>query len=149
MDRRRPTADFVVEKPGEGIQLVVEAKNTSAPSPEWAARFLRNLFVHAQIPDAPFYLLALRDHLYLWHHPNGEVGAPDYEGDTASALQPYLIRLSNSLESLSERSFEMLIYAWLSDVIAGAPETEQLSWLKDSGLSESIRDGVIITQAAA
>jgi hypothetical protein len=149
MDERRPSADFVVEKPGEGIQLVVEAKNTPAPSPEWAARFLRNLLVHAQIPDAPFFLLALRDHLYLWRRPNGEIGAPDYEGDTASALKPYLLRLPRSLESLSERSFETLIYAWLSDMIAGAPEAERFSWLKDSGLSESLRDGVIKTQAAA
>ena len=149
MDDRRPTADFVVEKPGGAIQLVVEAKNTVAPSPEWAARFLRNLFVHAQIPPAPFFLLALRDHLYLWRHPSGEAGPPEFEGDTATALRPYLLRLHGSLETLSERSFEALVFAWLSDVVAGSPEVEQLLWLRDSGLSESIRDGVIRSQAAA
>lgn len=149
MDDRRPTADFVVEKPGGAIQLVVEAKNTVSPSPEWAARFLRNLFVHAQIPPSPFFLLALRDHLYLWRHPSGEAGPPEFEGDTATALKPYLLRLPGSLENLSERSFEALIYAWLSDVIAGSPEAEQFGWLRDSGLSESIRHGVIRSQAAA
>lgn len=149
MDDRRPTADFVVEKPGGAIQLVVEAKNTVAPSPEWAARFLRNLFIHAQIPPAPFFLLALRDHLYLWRYPSGEAGPPEFEGDTASALRPYLVRVPGSLENLSERSFEALIYAWLSDVVAGSPETEQSPWLRDSGLSESIRNGVIRSQAAA
>src|SRR5215212_9741573 len=106
MDDRRPTADFVVEKPDGAIQLLVEAKNTVSPSPEWAARFLRNLFVHAQIPPSPFFLLALRDHLYLWRHPNGEAGPPEFEGDTATALRPYLLRLPGSLENLSQRSFE-------------------------------------------
>ncbi|HYC93509.1 MAG TPA: hypothetical protein VEO54_30160 [Thermoanaerobaculia bacterium] len=149
MDHRRPRADFIVEKPGGAIQLVVEAKNTVAPSPEWAARFLRNLFVHAEIPPSPFFLLALRDHLYLWRHPSGEAGPPEFEGDTAIALRPYLLRLHRSLDDLSEPSFEALVYAWLSDVVAGSSEAEQLPWLHESGLSESIRDGVIRTQAAA
>ena len=149
MDDRRPTADFVVEKPGGAIQLVVEAKNTISPSPEWAARFLRNLFVHAQIPPAPFFLLALRDHLYLWRHPSGEAGPPEFDGDTAKALQPYLLRLPASLESLSEPSFEALIHAWLSDVVDGSSEDDQLGWLRESGLSESIRHGVIRSQVAA
>ena len=148
MDDRRPTADFLVEKPEGAIQLVVEAKNTVAPSPEWAARFLRNLFVHAEIPATPFFLLALRDHLYLWRHPDSAAGLPEYEGDTAAALGPYLARLHRSLDDLSERSFETLIYAWLNDVISGTPESEQPSWLRESGLSESIRDGVIRSQAA-
>jgi hypothetical protein len=148
MDEKRPTADFVVEKPGGAIQLVVEAKNTVAPSPEWAARFLRNLFVHAQIPPAPFFLLALRDHLYLWRHPSGEPGPPEFQGDTATALQPYLRRIPSSLDNLNQRGFEALIYAWISDIIAGMPEAEQTAWLHDSGLSDSIRDGVIRSKAA-
>lgn len=138
-----------MEKPGGAIQLVVEAKNTVAPSPEWAARFLRNLFVHAEIPPSPFFLLALRDHLYLWRHPSGQAGPPEFEGDTATALRPYLLRLRRSLDDLSEPSFEALVYAWLSDVVAGSSEAERLPWLQESGLSESIRDGVIRTQAAA
>jgi hypothetical protein len=149
MDDRRPSADFVVEKPGGAIQLVVEAKNTVAPSPEWAGRFLQNLFVHAEIPPTPYFLLALRDHLYLWRHPSRESGPPQFEGDTATALRPYLMRLHRPLENLSQSSFEILVYAWLSDLIAGLPEAELSSWLRESGLSESIRNGVIRSQAAA
>jgi hypothetical protein len=148
MEDKRPTADLVVDGPGGGIQLVVEAKNTVAPSPEWAARFLRNLFIHAQIPPTPFFLLALRDHLYLWRQPSGDPGPPEFEGDTATALQPYLRRIHGSLDSLNQRSFEALIYTWISDIIAGMPETEQLAWLRDSGLAESIRDGIIRSKAA-
>jgi hypothetical protein len=150
MDAHRPTADFVVEAPGRGIQLVVEARNTTAPSPEWASRFLRNLFTHAEIPRSEYFLLALRDHLYLWRQPSGEMAVPDFDGDTAAALEPYLRGYPVSLDSLDERTFELLIHAWLSDLVSGTgQESESLLWLKDSGLTESIRNGIVRSQIAA
>jgi hypothetical protein len=146
----RPAVDFTVEKPGEGIRLLVEAKNTASASPEWAARFLRNLFIHAQIPESAYFLLALRDHLYLWRDPKPDVSAPDFEADTAVALRPYLARLNASLDKLSESSFELLIEAWLSDLVAGTlPDASNRRWLEESGLAESVRDGAIRTNVAA
>ena len=146
----RPSVDFTVEKPGEGIRLLVEAKNTDSPSPEWAARFLRNLFVHAQIPGSAYFLLALRDHLYLWRDPKPNVSAPDFEVDTAVVLRPCLSRLSSSLDTLSQSSFELLIEAWLSDLVAGTlPDATSRRWLDESGLAESVRDGAIRTNIAA
>jgi hypothetical protein len=150
MPDSRPSVDFTVEKPGEGIRLLVEAKNTTAPSPEWAARFLRNLFVHAQVPESAYFILALRDHLYLWRHPAPEVNAPDFEADTAMVLRPYLERLNATLDKLSESSFELLIEAWLSDLVAGTlPDASSDYWLQESGLAESVRDGEIRTNIAA
>lgn len=146
----RPSVDFVVEKPGEGIRLLVEAKNTTSPSPEWAARFLRNLFVHAQIPESAYFLLALRDHFYLWRHPGPDASAPDFEADTTVALRPYLARLDANLDKLSESSFELLIEAWLSELVAGTlPDVPNRRWLEESGLAESVRDGAIRTNIAA
>jgi hypothetical protein len=146
----RPFVDFAVEKPGEGIRLLVEAKNTTSPSPEWAARFLRNLFVHVQIPESAYFLLALRDHLYLWRRPSPDVTAPDFEADTTVVLRPYLARLNASLDKLSESSFELLIEAWLSDLVAGTlPDAPNRRWLEESGLAESVRDGAIRTNIAA
>jgi len=146
----RPAVDFTVEQPGGGIRLLVEAKNTTSPSPEWAARFLRNLFVHAQIPQSEYFLLALRDHLYLWRNPSPEAIAPDFEADTAVALRPYLARVGSKLDKLSESSFELLIEAWLTDLIAGTlPDEANPDWLHDSGLAESVRDGAIRTNVAA
>jgi hypothetical protein len=142
--------DFTVEKPGEGIRLLVEAKNTTSPSPEWAARFLRNLFVHAQIPESTYFLLALRDHLYLWRRPAPDATTPDFEADTAVALRPYLARLNASLDKLSESSFELLIEAWLTDLVSGTlPDVANRQWLEESGLAESVRDGAIRTNIAA
>ena len=86
----RSIAAFTIEKPGRGIQLLVEARNTPAPSREWAARFLRNILEHDRMPQSEYFLLALRDHLYLWHRPMREPGNPDFEADTATELRPYL-----------------------------------------------------------
>lgn len=151
MEETRPQADFVVEAPDRGVQLVVEAKNTVAPSPDWPLRFLRNLFVHAVIPRSEYFLLALRDHLYLWRRPDPEKPAPpDFEGDTASILAPYLSSISGRLDTLTERGFEFLIYAWLADLVAGtAAPSETAKWIEDSGLLESIRHGTIKSQMAA
>jgi hypothetical protein len=146
----RPAVDFAVEKEGGGIRLLVEAKNTTASSPEWAARFLRNLFRHAQIPRADYFLLALRDHLYLWRDPEPDVSAPDFQADTLAALRPYLTRFHGKLETLSESSFELLIEAWLTDLVAGnLADTSNRRWLEESGLAESVRDGAIRSNVAA
>ncbi len=151
MEENRPRADFVVEAPDRGIQLVVEAKNTTAPTPDWPLRFLRNLFVHAAIPRSEYFLLALRDHLYLWRRPDPDgQRPPDFEGDTAAALAPYLRSVPNRLDTISERGFELLIYAWLADLVAGAePDPGASKWLEGSGLRDSVRNGTIKAQMAA
>jgi hypothetical protein len=146
----RSIVDFTVEKPGHGIQLLVEARNTAAPSREWAARFLRNIFAHAQIPQSEYFLLALRDHLYLWHRPVPESGNPDFEADTAAELRPYMTRLQRPLNTLSQSSFELLIQAWLGDLVDGTlPESANRQWLVESGLADSVRDGSIRLNLAA
>jgi hypothetical protein len=125
-----------VEKPGAGIQLLVEARNVAAPSEEWTIEFLRNLLLHARIPPSPYFLLALRNRL------------SDFEGSTDAALRPYLSRIA--LEKLSTIEFEMLIQAWLSDLVAGTlPEMTDRRWLEESGLAESARDGAIRSDLAA
>ncbi len=150
MSDPRPSVDFTIEQPGEGIRLLVEAKNTISQSPEWAARFLRNLFVHAQVPESTYFLLALRDHLYLWRHPKPDAGVPDFEADTAVTLRPYLAHLNAGLDKLSESSFEMLVEAWLSDLVAGIPpDAPNQRWLEQSGLADAVRNGAIRVNVAA
>jgi hypothetical protein len=151
MEESQPRADFVVETPDRGVLLVVEAKNIIAPTPEWPVRFLRNLFVHAAIPRSEYFLLVLRDHLYLWRRPEPDgQEPPDYEGDTATILAPYLRAIPSRLGTMSGRGFEQLVYAWLADLVAGAePEPEAAKLLEDSGLLRSIRNGTIKVQMAA
>jgi hypothetical protein len=141
--------DFTVEKPGRGIQLLVEARNTPAPSREWATRFLRNILARVQIPPTEYFLLALRDHLYLWRRPAAEPGNPDFEADTASELQPYLSRLNLPLDTLTKTSFEMLIQAWLEDLVDGILPESGNQWLVESGLADSVRNGSVRLNLAA
>src|SRR5437588_4255982 len=99
---------FTVEKPGEGILLLVEARNVAAPSKEWAAQFLRNLFAHLDLPRSDYFLLALQDHLYLWRNPTPDAAAPEFEAETKVELRPYLERLPRSLDTISQSGFELL-----------------------------------------
>ena len=140
----------MVEKPRGGIQLLVEARNTPAPSREWAVRYLRNIFEHDQLPQTEYFLLALRNHLYLWHRPTREPGNPDFEGDTELELQPLLSKLKLPLDTLGKDSFELLIQVWLDDLIDGIlPVSGNHQWLVDSGLADAVRDGSLRFNLAA
>jgi hypothetical protein len=151
MAEQSATVAFTLEKPGHGIWLLVEARNIESPSRAWAGEYLRRLFAYALIPPSEYFLLALRNHMYLWKHPTENSGEPDFEGSTAAALQAYLSRLSYPLEKLSKSSFEFLIQAWLGDLVAGdlPPSDGSQAWLEDSGLADSVRDASIHTNLAA
>ena len=146
------TLDFVIESRDEQPILVVEAKNTTSPSREWAARMRRNLFAHARIPRAPYFLLALRNNFYLWKQTSSiDVVPPDYEIPAEDVLKPYLESFQTTLESISQESFESLMRVWLTDLLAGGLSSDGSSpvnrWLQDSRLYEKVQDGVIKPQA--
>jgi hypothetical protein len=128
----------------------VEARNEVSPSPEDAAEFLRNILAHGAIPAAQYFLLAFRNELYLWRDPTPPVSLPDFQGDTADALEPYLARLRRPLDKLSQSGFEMLIQSWVGEVAMGIlPDSGDRKWLVDSGLAQAVRDGYIRTNLAA
>lgn len=149
MANGRSSVDLVIEKGGRQI-LLVEARNEMSPSREWAAQFLRSILAFTETPTSEYFLLALRNRLYLWRNPTPEVSVPDFEGDTSAALEPYLVRLHRPLDKVSQSGFEMLIEAWLGELVAGVlPAAGDRSWLEESGLAESVRDGFIRTNIAA
>src|SRR3954466_11440609 len=84
--------DLVIEKGGRPI-VAVQARNLESPSAEWAAEFLTNLLEYGDVRRCPYFLLAFRNRLYLWCDPMLPVSLPDFEGDTADALEPHLVRL--------------------------------------------------------
>ena len=131
------TADFVLESPNSNTTLLVEAKNTEAPSREWAARFGGNLLEHFGLRAGQYFLLVLRNKLYLWKHlPTPGAEMPDFEASTEEILQPYLVRLHSSLSEISPASFELLVRAWLSDLSDGAVSPSVEAWVRASGLSD-------------
>jgi hypothetical protein len=146
------TSDFIVRSSDNKLQLVVEVKTKRGSDSNWAASWRRNLFAHAQIPSAPYFLLALPDRFYLWKDASIKVVPPDYEVDAKQVLSPYLKELSVPLDELTEQSFELLIRNWLDDVTADHrnswSKTRATEQLQRSGLYEAIKDGLISTQMA-
>jgi hypothetical protein len=143
------SVDLVIEKRGTPI-VAVEARNIEAPSREWAAEFLTNILEYGDVPRCPYFLLAFRNRLYLWRDPALPVSLPDFEGDTADALQPHLVRLRRPLAGLSLSSFQMLIEAWLFEVVMGIlPDTGDRKWLVDSGFADAVRDAYLRPKIAA
>jgi hypothetical protein len=147
--RNGQIADLVIEKNGRQVLQVI-ARNIASPSSEFAVEYLRNLFAVTGTPLCDFFLLALRNRVYLWRRPSAEVSFADFEGDTATALTPHLTRLGRPIDQLFKSTFEFLIQAWLGDLVEGdAPVSGDLRWVEESGLAEAVRDGYIRTNIAA
>lgn len=145
-------ADIVVYAPDSSPQLVVEVKNRSGASADWAARMLRNLLVHGMILDAPYYMLALPDVFYLWKNVAREGGEPDFEIDATEALASYVDEQSFSPDAISEYGLELLVSSWLTDLVEPKSREEispRLFWLFDSGLYDAIKGGRVATEVAA
>ena len=130
-------ADFVLESSATNAILFVEAKNTDAPSSEWAAKFARNLLEHSKLASNQYFLLVLRNKLYLWKHlPSPGAELPDFEARTEDVLQPYLAHLHTSLAEIGSASFELLVKSWLTDLSEGTVAPGVAAWVQASGLGE-------------
>lgn len=150
-------ADFLVTSPDDRVQLAVEAKRHTGADPAWAAAFRRNLLAHTAGPGAPYFLLALPDRFYLWRDaPAGESVPPQYTIDARAELAPYLAALRTDPAQLSGEGFELLVQAWLGDLLAAGPDGNdrppaggaRRAWLVDSGLWNAVRAGHLRTPAA-
>jgi len=149
MANGQASIDLVIEKRGTPI-VAVEARNLDSPSDEWAADFLRNLLESGDLPKCQYFLLALRNRMYLWRNPMLPVSLADFKGDTSAAVEPYLLMLRRPLEKLSQSGFEMLIQTWLGEVVMGIlPDAGDRTWLVESGLADAIRDAYIRPKIAA
>jgi hypothetical protein len=146
--RNGQIADLVIEKNGRQVLQVI-ARNIASPSSEYAVEYLRNLFAVTGTPLCDYFLLALRNRLYLWRSPSADVRFPDFEGDTAATLAPYLTPLNRPLEQLHKSTFEFLVQSWLDDLVGGDLRDSTLRWVEESGLAEAVRNGYIRTNIAA
>jgi hypothetical protein len=147
--RNGQTADFVIEKSGRQV-LQVEARNITSPSPDFAAEFLRDLFAVSGTPLCDYFLLALRNRLYLWRHPSFDISLADFEADTSEVLKSYLTGLRRPLDQVHQSTFEFVVQSWLGDLAAGdLRDAGDQRWLEESGLAKAVRDGYIRTNIAA
>ena len=144
-----PEADIVVRSPNGDIALIIEVKSKAQATDGWAAKLRRNLVAHSMIPASAYFLLALPDYFYLWK-PQADIEAvnADYKVPADDAVTEYLHDVN--LKDLSSLSLELLLSAWVSNLIESniTEETEpKLAWLINSGLFESIKGGSIQAHA--
>ncbi|HEY9711352.1 MAG TPA: hypothetical protein V6D48_24295 [Oculatellaceae cyanobacterium] len=148
-------ADIVVfDKYGQ-LVLIAEVKSKPGTSSDWAKKMRRNMYAHGLLPDAPFFLLALPDRFYLWKnaHKTLEPLEPTEQIDPTAFLQPYYKRSGISPNDISGDSFELVVVAWLNQVLSvDNPQDllqENQDWLVSSGLFDCMRGGHLVLAAAA
>lgn len=144
MDTR---SDIEVYSPDHRLQLVVEVKSTPGASPAWAARFRRNLLAHGAVPDAPYFLIAVPDCLFLWSRGAGVDVPPDYEAATSDVVREYLGSWAADATDLGEGSLQIALGAWLRDLAQSVRkprrDSEADRMLLDSGAYQAIRRGSV------
>lgn len=139
----RNKADIVVRSPNNDIKLIVEVKGQGQSSPDWAARFRRNLLTHNVIPKSEYFLLALPDFLYLWRAENtSDVVPPDYTARTFNVLQRYLTSLDAEPKYIAQEGLQLALTSWLRDATFSPDRppvgTDAYKLLVESGLLDAI-----------
>jgi hypothetical protein len=89
-----------------------------------------------------WFLLASPDRFYLWKPGASatEPVPPDFEADARDILRPYLAQLGEASRNLSEQSWEVLVSAWLSELLKNPPTPDEApDFIRTSGLLEEIR----------
>jgi hypothetical protein len=128
--------------------LLVEVKNKTGTSSDWAAKKRRNIIANQPLTEtARYFILALPDHFYLWKDSgnNQEIILPEYEIDPSSFLQPYYIKSGYNLDELGHDSFTMVIASWLSELLlvnfSSFPSQYNNPFFVESGLFEAVKGG--------
>ena len=135
------------------LAAVAEIKNRFGTSHEWAARTRRNILAHGGSCNTEVFLLVTPDRLYLWKDAGTEPAGvpPDYVADTQPEFEPYFERAGVDPHNVSGAAFELLVADWLGDVIRSEGEaerdTDDQSWLVESGFRAAVRDGRIKFEA--
>jgi hypothetical protein len=136
--------DLVAYNRNDEVVLHVEVKRKINATREWAAKLRQNLLNDETLGNPQYFLIALPDRFYLWN--NGEAASePNYSVDSRPILQRYVEQSGATPEQIGSSSFELLIGAWLGEVIhsAKSPEANEGSyrWLTESGLYEALVGG--------
>lgn len=143
------SVDFVVQDKQGNPALLVEVKALRDRSEDWARKMRRNLTVHGHLPEAPFFLLALPDRLFLWtnHSQVDPMAPPARMIDAEPLLVPYFNRAKVTPEKAAGATFELIVWTWLQRILQ-SPSSDALpeqyrEWLLDTGLFDAIRNGRI------
>ena len=149
------TADLALFDRSGQLTAVAQIKNKLGTSREWAAQTRRNILAHGQGHAAEFFLLVTPDRLYVWKGVGIEPvqAPPTYEVDTNPGLAHYFERAGVDPRHVSGDAFELLVGAWLSDVVRFGDASEEFGddrdWIAKSGFLSAVEGGRIEYEAAA
>ena len=109
----------------------------------------RNRRAYGGEDQANFFLLVTPDKLYLWKNaPTASpLDEPTYEIDTQALFAPYYAHAAREGHALSSYGLELLVVAWLSDLMRADISLEQLpngqQWLLESDFLSAVHAGHI------
>ena len=150
-----PSVDLALYDRDGRLIAIVEVKNKQGTSPEWAAKFRRNLLVHGGYSQADFFLLVTPDRLYIWKNAGATptLVQPMYELDAQPLFAPYFERAGINPSDSSGQAFELVVAAWLGDLVRSEEHrearTDGQDVLAESGFLTAVRDGRIKYEEAA
>lgn len=148
-------ADLTLYDRDGRLIAVAEVKNKQGTSPEWAAKLRRNILAHGRHYNADFFLLVTPDRLYIWKSAGAvpTLIQPTYEFDARPIFAPYFERAGVKPSDISGHAFELMVAAWLGDLIRSEEQREALTngqrLLVESGFLTAARDGRIAYEEAA
>ena len=148
-------ADLALYDRGGRLTAVAEVKNKYGTCKEWAAKTRRNMLAHGSSCNADYFLIVTPDRLYLWKDAGIDPDPipPAFEADTQSEFAPYFERAGLDPRHVSGHAFELLVSAWLGDVIRSEGAAEKFagdrSWLAASGFHTAVKDGRVKFEAPA
>jgi hypothetical protein len=124
--------------------LLVECKWALRYPPEQAATFREDLLQNWDL-DAPFFMLAFTNGLYLWKREAPPDALPDFTVSPESIWQAYLASSWVDREAIRAECIEIAMHFWLNDHACGIRKLNPLSepdrMLEQSGLYEQMRGG--------
>ena len=143
-------ADIAAFDANKNLVLIVQIKNKVGTNTDWAAKTRRNLITYGNLPEAPFFLLALPDRFYLWKNEflPDEI-PPTYEVDPSPFLKSYFERTNTQPDKITPHGIELLLLSWLQSLVF-FQQTQGLSesadkWLFESGLFTAMQGGTVET----
>lgn len=140
-------ADLAVYNRYGQLTALVEIKNKPGTSRTWAARLRRNRRAYGGEEQADFFLLVTPDKLYLWKNATtaAPIDEPIYEIDTQDLFAPYDTRAAREGHPRSSYGLELLVAAWLSDLMRADIPLDQLpngqQWLLESDFVSAVHAG--------
>lgn len=135
------------------LTALAEVKNRTGTSGKWAAKTRRNLLAHGLGCGSDYFLLITPDRLYAWKGAGSNPSEvwPMFEADTEPTFAPYFHHAGIVPGRASGQAFELVVAAWLSDVMRSADKPDHGSanrgWLDESGLRAAIQHGRVEHEA--